>query len=296
MRLYGNGALLNGITLSAQLEKSRTEAAATLTAVLLAGAGDTYLQKTALGTGNVVWMLDDAGKEVFLGAVQTLRREPERIVLTACDQGLYLTRNELSGVFAGTPAAVCRAVAGRLGLPVGALAVPEGYVCMAVRSGRSAFSILRQAVGPVRSIDIREGRLTVSDPGGTVCGLQPERVLEISAQADLREMVNRCVVVDRRGAVTARAEDAAAAKTYGLRQRVLAKSGDAAAQARAALTGKRMSGRARVWGNLTYRCGVSVELNHPVWGMTGTYPITSVRHRWEAGVFTTELTWEGVGK
>lgn len=294
MRLYGNGTLLNGIALWVQLEKSRTEAASTLTAALLSGAGDTYLQKAALSTGDTVRLLDDGGREVFLGAVQALRREPERTVLTACDQGLYLTQNQLAGIFAGTPGEVCRAVAQALGLPVGALAAPEGYVCAIARSGRSAYSILRQAVGPERDIGVQAGRLTVSDPAAMAYGLPPERVLALSAQADVYAMVNRCLVVDSRGVQAARAENAAAQRSYGLRQQVLSKSGDAAAQARRALTGRQMGGQAKVWGNLNYSCAASVTLRFPAWGFSGTYPITAAVHRWEAGLFTTALTWKGV--
>ena len=48
-----------------------------------------------------------------------------------------------------------------------------------------------------------------------------------------------------------------------------------------------------VRGDLKYRCGAVVELHRRDWGMDGAYTLTAVRHCWERGLFTTELTWEG---
>lgn len=109
------------------LEKSRGDAAATLTAVLLTAAADRCFPKESLALGDAVRLLGDAGEEVFLGAVQAVSRNVETVTLIACDRGLYLTANELSGVFAGSPEGICRAVAMRLSLPVGTLEVPAGW-------------------------------------------------------------------------------------------------------------------------------------------------------------------------
>ena len=123
--------------------------------------------------------------------------------------------------------------------------------------------------------------------------MPPERILDIAGAADIRETVNRAVVVGRNGAVQATAENAAERSAYGLRQRVLGRSGDAAAQAKAALTARQMTGRATVWGNLNYSCGCCVTLHRPEWGLDGTFPVTAVRHIWKAGLFTTEIQWQG---
>lgn len=74
---------------------------------------------------------------------------------------------------------------------------------------------------------------------------------------------------------------------------MLGKSGDAAAQANAALRGRVLRGELTVRGDLKYRCGAVVELHRRDWGMDGAYTLTAVKHRWERGLFTTELTWEG---
>lgn len=125
MKLYANGILLNAAAQSVTLEKSRGDAAATLTAVLLTAAADRYFPKESLALGDAVRLLGDAGEEVFLGAVQAVSRNVETVTLIACDRGLYLTANELSGVFAGSPEGICRAVAMRLSLPVGTLEAPR---------------------------------------------------------------------------------------------------------------------------------------------------------------------------
>lgn len=80
---------------------------------------------------------------------------------------------------------------------------------------------------------------------------------------------------------------------FGLRQRVLGKSGNAAAQAQGGLRGRILRGELTVRGDLRYRCGAMVELHRKEFGLDGAYPLTAVKHRWERGLFTTELTWEG---
>ena len=106
-------------------------------------------------------------------------------------------------------------------------------------------------------------------------------------------MVNRCAVIDRKGAVAATAQSAEDIVRFGQRQRVLGKSGDAAAQAQDGLRGRILRGELTVRGDLKYRCGAVVELHRRDWGMDGAYTLTAVKHRWERGLFTTELTWEG---
>ena len=54
MKLYANGILLNAAAQSVTLEKSRGDAAATLTAVLLTAAADRYFPKESLALGDAV--------------------------------------------------------------------------------------------------------------------------------------------------------------------------------------------------------------------------------------------------
>lgn len=67
--------------------------------------------------------------------MQAVSRNVETVTLIACDRGLYLTANELSGVFAGSPEGICRAVAMRLSLPVGTLEVPAGWKRLVAGAG-----------------------------------------------------------------------------------------------------------------------------------------------------------------
>lgn len=293
MRLTANGILLNAALARVTLEKSRGDAAATLTAVLLTDVADRYFQKESLALGDAVRLLGDAGEEIFLGAVQALTRDAERVTLIACDRGLYLTANELSGVYAGSPEGICRAVAMRLGIPAGTLDVPSGWKRLVAGAGVRAFDILRQAVGDEREISVQNGALTVAAAGQERFVIGEETVLASRGTADARGMVNRCTVIDRKGAAAATAQSADDLARFGQRQRVLGKSGDALAQANAALRGRVLRGELTVRGDLKYRCGAVVELHRKDWGMDGAYTLTAVKHCWERGLFTTGLTWEG---
>ena len=226
MKLYANGILLNAAAQSVTLEKSRGDAAATLTAVLLTAAADRYFPKESLALGDAVRLLGDAGEEVFLGAVQAVSRNVETVTLIACDRGLYLTANELSGVFAGSPEGICRAVAMRLSLPVGTLEVPAGWKRLVAGAGVRAFDILRQAVGEEREISIQNDALTVTKAGQERFVIAEETVLASRGTADARQMVNRCAVIDRRGAAAATAQNTTDLARFGLRQRVLGQKAD----------------------------------------------------------------------
>ena len=292
MRLTVNGLLVNPVLGAARLEKSREDASAVLTAVLWAAPADTYFQKLSLSVGDVVRLTDDGGEERFLGSVHCLERSPERVTLTAFDRGVYLARNELYGVFCGSGADICRKVASKLGISVGSLDADASRKTIVTGAGESAFSVLRKAVGENREISIEGEALTVRRCREETLTLAPERMLEVSATADIRKLVDRCVVVDRKGRPLATAENGSDLAVYGLFQTVVGKSGDAQEQAKAALAGRSMTAGVTILGDLRFRVGSRVLGDRPQWGLEGLYTVTAVSHRWEAGVFTTELTME----
>ena len=158
-----------------RLGKTRNEAAACLTATVLIAPADTYFLKLSVAVGDVVRLLDDGGKEIFLGSVHELDRDPEAVTLTAYDRGVYLTRNELYGVYAGTGRRIAGKIAGELGIPLGAVEDDGLYRTIVTGPGESAFSILRRAVGEGREIAVRDGALTVTKGSGRAVPLPPER-------------------------------------------------------------------------------------------------------------------------
>ena len=190
---------------SVRLGKTRNEAAACLTATVLIAPADTYFLKLSVAVGDVVRLLDDGGKEIFLGSVHELDRTPEAVTLTAYDRGVYLTRNELYGVYAGTGRKIAGKIAGELGVPLGAVEDDGLYRTIVTGPGESAFSILRRAVGEGREIAVRDGALTVTKGGGGAVPLSPERVLEVFGRASMGNMVNRAVVTGRNGRILAAA-------------------------------------------------------------------------------------------
>ena len=295
MKLYINGQMVLPVLGRLELRKTRSEACATLTATLYTAASDTYFQKLSLAVGDVVRLLDDDGKEAFLGSIHSLCRSPRQVELTAYDAGVYLTRNELLGVFCGSPAAIVKQVAGELDIPVGTLETENGWKCISAGSRMSAFAILRQAVGEKREIFVSENTLHVTRSGHTVYVPDPSRVLEVEGEASLQHMVNRALVVDRKGAVAATAANSADMARYGRFQAVLGKDGtDPAQQAKNALSGCEKAGEVLMLGNLNYRCGCAVELHRPDWGLDGVYAVTGVSHLWEKGLYTTNLTLEWI--
>ena len=294
MKLYIGQQMVLPALESVRLGKTRNEAAATLTATVLTAPADTYFLKLSVTVGDPVRLLDDNGKEIFLGSVHEIDRTPDAVTLTAYDRGIYLTRNELYGVYAGTGKTIAAKIAGELGIPLGAVEDDGLRRTIVTGAGMSAFSILRKAVGEGREISIRDGALTVTKGGGNAVLLSPERVLEVSSRASIREMVNRAVVVGRNGNRLASARNDQDAALYGQFQQVLGKDGDPASQAKAALKGRTMSARVTLLGDLSLRCGGTVEAHRSQWGLEGLYTVTAHEHKWERGLFTTSLSLEAI--
>lgn len=295
MKLYINGQLVAPALGRVTLQKSRGEAAATLTAVLYTAPADTYFLKLSLAVGHVVRLLDDSDAEVFLGTIHELERTPDTVTLTAYDPGIYLARNELYGVFCGSGADIVRAVAAQLDLAVGTVDTAPGRHSIVTYAGQTAFSILRQVVGAGREICLSGGVLSVIKQTANRYDVTADQILEVSSRASIRQMVNTSVVTDYKARTLATARRAADLAAYGQFQAVLLKDGtDPAEQAAAALQGRLLSADVTLFGNLGYRCNDAVIVSHNDWGLEGAYLITAVSHRWEAGLFTTELTLEGL--
>lgn len=293
MKLYIKDQMVLPVLESVRLGKTRNDAAANLTASILTAPADTYFQKMSLALGNPARLLDDSREELFLGSVHQIDRSEDRVRLTAYDRGVYLTRNELHGLFLGSGAEIAAQAAGKLGVPLGRVEADGQYKVIVSRAGRSAFSILRQAVGEGREISIQNGALTVSAGGGTPVPLAPEAVLSVSSRAGIGEMVNRCVVLGRNGRVVSQARNAGDVAAYGQFQRVRLQSGESPAEY---LRGRTMSARATLLGDLRLRCGGRAEAGASelfrAWGLSGVYTITAVEHVWEKGTFVTEVSLE----
>ena len=279
---------------AAALSRTRNDAAATLTATVLTAPADTYFLKLSMAVGDPVRLLDDTGKEIFLGSIHQLDRTPDAVTLTAYDRGVYLTENQLCGIFTGTGRDIAGKIAAQLGIPLGTVEDDGARRFLNAGAGQSAFAILKQAAGAGRYISIEDGALTVRKRDAIVYPLAAQDVLEAASRASIVGMVNRAVAVGRNGGVLSGAENSADIAAYGRFQRVLSKNGDPAAQTKAALKGRTLSARVKLWGNLAYRCGGTVSIQRLEWGLSGAYAVTAHEHRWEQGLFTTSLSLEAV--
>ena len=294
MRLTINGTLVNPVLGRAELSRELGDASAVLTATVWTAPADTYFQRLSLKVGDVARLTEDDGTERFLGSIHALERTPQQVRLTAFDRGVYLTRNEVGGVFTGSGNDICRQVAAALGMKTGVLEADSRRQTIPALTGKSAYAVLRQAAGEGREVAVEGETLTVRKRGTAVHALTADRVREVSAEADIRSVVDCCVVVDRKGRPLATARNQAQEALYGTFQRILGKNAaDPQAQAQAALRGRTMTAEVTVAGNCGYRCGDGLTASLPQWGLEGAYRITAVRHLWERGLFTTELTLEG---
>lgn len=194
MTLTINGVSVNPALGRVVLEKHYMDAAATLTAALCTAAADAYLLHVSPAVGDVVRLCDDDGAERFVGSIHRIDRTPQQAVITAFDKGIYLARNELWGVFSGSGEEICRDVAEKLRIGVGGIEAEETERTITAVTGQTAFAILRSAAGTDREVTVEGDCLVVRKTGDTVFVLPTEQILEVSAAADIRDMVNRCAV------------------------------------------------------------------------------------------------------
>lgn len=293
MNLYINGQCVNGVLGELSLSKTRSEAAATLCAVIRTGVADSYFPQLILSLGDGVTLSDENGC-LFTGGVQEIVRGHEEVTVTAYDRGIYLTRNELYGVFAGSGASIIAQIAGKLGIDLGNVDAPGGYQVIVTTSGESAFHILRRAVGENQEIYMDGEKLCVGTRSASPVTLSADRLLEGRCVGSIRQMINRAVVLKRgTTAALAAAQNSEHIDAYGQFQvtRTLSQS-SAQEQAQAALSGIQFGAEVTVLGDLALRCGGRVSLSLPQCGLEGTFAITGIRHHWKQGLFLSELTLE----
>ena len=289
MKLFLGTRRADAALLRMTLEHSLAEAAGTLSAQLAILPGDPW----PLAVGDAVRLLDDKDTVLFLGGIHQLDREEHTVTLLAYDPGIYLTRNELYGVYAGTGEQIIRKVAGQLELPLGRLDAAPGRHTILTHAGQTAFSVLRQAAGADRCIRMEENRLTVTPCGEETVDIDATRVLDMHTRVSIGGMVNRAVVVNTKGVALACAENVDDLARYGQLQTVRLRSGtDFYPQALSYLRRKTLRADLVLPGNASLRCGISVRLAQPEWGLDGVWPVVALTHAWEGGIFTTELTLE----
>lgn len=291
MKVYVRDQMVLPVLERVSLGKSRNAAAAILSASVLLAPADACFQKLSLALGDPVRLMEGE-KELFLGSIHQIDRTEDAAALTAYDRGVYLARNELYGLFLGSGADIAAQVAAKLGIPLGRVEADGQYKTIVSRAGQSALSILRKAVGEGREISVQNGALTVTAGGGPAVRLAAERVLSVSSRAGIGEMVNRCVVLKRNGAVLSQTRNSGDIAAYGQFQRVRLHAGEEPAEL---LHGRTMSARLTVLGDLAIRCGGTVTAGgafFAAWGLEGAYTVTAVEHRWEKGLFTTSMSLE----
>lgn len=289
MNLYVSDQMVNEALLHMTLERSRTDAAATLQFRLAVLPGKNW----SLAVGDPVRLLDESAATVFLGSIHQLERTEHIVVLLAYDLGIHLTRNELFGVYTGTGAEIIRRVARQLELPLGKVDAAPGRHTILTHAGQKAFSVLRQAAGNDRYIRLENGMLFVTREQDDSVPIDPGRVLAYRTRMGLEEMVNRAVVVNTKGAALANVQRGADLAQYGQFQTVRLRSGtDFSDQAASYLRGRSLRCDLSLLGDLKLHCGQRVHVEMCDWGLNGDYPITAVCHSWEHGIFTTELTLE----
>lgn len=295
MKLIINGQALESVLGRLTLGKSRSDAAATLSAMLYTAPADRYFPSLRLAAGDGVRLVSESGGTLFSGAVHTLSYTPETVAITAYDRGIYLARNELHGVFAGSGPEIVRTVAGALGLKVGTVDAPGTYQMLVARGGETAFSLLRQAAGDRREIAMEGETLCVTRRRGAVVPIPDNHILSVENRVGIWEMVNRAVVVRADGAVAAQAQHGESLCRYGQFQsveRLSGKEGTAEAQAQNALRGRTLLPRLSVLGDWALCSGGTAVLDQPQWGLSGEYLITAAEHCCQQGLFTTALTLE----
>ncbi len=240
-----------------------------------------------------------AGAELFAGRVERVEWDSEgtRLEMVCLEPSALLAGNEAYRAFSGSPAAIATQLCRLCDLPVGSLWDKPGSVFLPPACGKSLLALLREAYGGDCVLESRGGALVVRPVGERTHIPSLGGVYSLRAAHSCENAVTGACVISPQGQTLAQAVRTEWEDRIGIRRRtyllVGAQSG-AEGQALGHLSGMEQSGQLVLPGDPALRCGDDLQLDLGQYGLGGTYRIRWVRHRLEAGAFTTTLGVMGV--
>lgn len=258
---------------------------------------DHYAPKVYPNIGDVMYLYDDTGDELFRGRVFYNERVGEQgtIQITCYDDAIRLSKSKGTYNFKNkTAEAITRTVCNDLGIGVGNLAltgIPQKMIC----SNMNMYEIIKEVYesaskqnGKKYSISMKQGKLYVDQVGNEVIDyiLQADtNIIERSYSESAEGVVNKVKIYDENDQYLGTVQNDELIGLLGTFQDVYTKEDgkQAKAVAQSMLQGITQEISVTVKGKISCISGKSIKIEDSLTKLVGSFCIESDGHEWRNG-------------
>lgn len=264
---------------------------------------DFYNPRIYPNIGDMMFLYDDEGKELFQGKVFYNERVGEQgtIQITCFDDSIRLAKSKGTYNFKNkTAEVITQNVCNDLKIPVGKLAstgINQKMLCQ----GTGTYDIVKDAYEGAGlqnkkkyNIMMLQGKLNVIERGSEVIPYTINadvNILESSYSENAENVINRVKIYDEKDKYIGVVENKELISLLGIFQDVYTKEKDKQAKTVASnmLQGIEKSISIKVLGNVTCMTGKAVKIEDPISKIQGLFYIESDTHNWSNGQYTTSM-------
>ncbi len=234
------------------------------------------------------------GTVLFSGTVERVSAVGESGVVTvrAYDTAALLAKNEVYALLSGSPSGIMAKALALSGIPQGELYGGEGSFALAPSTGMTVFDIFRAVYADTAfTYTDQNGAVAVGRRGEHSFELREDLLLGVSSDYDGQAMVNSSEVIGYMGARLASAQNQSDMLQLGKRHRIYTLNGaksTAQRTANSALSGVVDSAVIVTTGLPHALVGAAVTVDKPIYGLSGRYICSAVKHLVRSGIFLTE--------
>ncbi len=288
---------------------SKSEIARKMELSFLYALHDVHSPKIYPNIGDMMYLYDDEGNELFQGKVFYNERVNEQgtIQITCYDDAIRLSKSKGTYNFKGkTAEAITTTVCNEIGISIGSLAstgINQKMLC----SGKGMYEIIKDAYESASLQNkkrylprMSKGKLNVIEVGSEVVDYilsDATNIISSSYSENAENVVNRVKMYDENDKYIGMVENKELVSLLGVFQDTYTKEKDKQARTVATnmLTGIERAASVTVRGNVACLSGSGIKIEDSATKLQGLFYIESDTHKWANGQYTTDLTLEFKG-
>lgn len=289
---------------------------------VLHSKNDFYLPKIEVENGNMIRLIDDAGKEVFQGYIffKENTSSSEELTFTAYDGLVYLVKSKTSKTFKEmTPGNIMKAVCKDYSINTGLIKDINTSISL-IALDKTPYEIILLAYNNAIAKKVEDkteqkskedsgdsiyetskyflrmenGKLNMYEKGSITVDKTLYSEYDITGSAyseDIEDMINYVLITDEYGDKIGEEKNTEWISKYGRLQNI-AKDAE---EAKKMITGVKKSGNIDAIGNIQCISGNKVKILDKTSGIIGLFVIESDSHSWSNGQYSIKLTLDYKG-
>lgn len=288
---------------------SKSEIARSMELQFLYPLHDYLAPKIYPNIGEMMYLYDDTGKELFQGRVFYNERLNEQgtIQITCFDDAIRLSKSKGTYNFKKkTAEAITTTVCNDIGITIGKLA-STGITQKMLCQGTGMYDIIKDAYDGASLQNkkkylflMEKGKLNVIEYGGEVISYvlsADTNIINSSYSENAENVINRVKIYDENDKYIGVVENKQLIALLGVFQEVYTKEKDKQAKTVASnmIQGIEKSIDVTVIGNVECISGKAIKLEDPTTKLKGLFYIESDTHSWSNGQYTTSMTLQFKG-